>query len=409
MSTGPGGDTTTVAGTATTDPQVGVVGDGTTTRSRATSRWRRLRVPLAIVAALVVIGLLAALPEPRRSALPLAPDNPQPGGARAVAQILGRHGVDVHLVRRFDDVLAADAPGVTVLVVGDRDLGDAQLDALPGLRSDLVLLEAPWAAEAVAGITSAWSGSTAGPRTAQCSDEDALAAGEIVSSGSLAAPPDATVCFPAVEGLPDEGTYVVTEADGRRVAALAGSDLLTNEHLATAGNAALALRVLGRTPELVWYIPSLDDPYGGPGSDEAALTSTMPPWVGPLAWQLLLVVVVAGVWRGRRLGPLVTEHLPVVVRAGEATRGRGRLYRRARAHGHAGAALRAAAATRCAARLGLPRAAAAPEVVTAIAHATGRREDAVEALLYGPPPADDRGLALLARDLDDLESEVHRP
>ncbi|NUU16831.1 DUF4350 domain-containing protein, partial [Cellulomonas humilata] len=77
-------------------------------------------------------------------------------------------------------------------------------------------------------------------------------------------------------------------------------------------------------------------------------------------------------------------------------------------YGHAAAALRAGAASRSAARLGLPRSAPAPVVVDAVARATTRPAQAVEALLYGPPPTDDRGLAQLARDLDHLESEVHR-
>ncbi len=127
-----------------------------------------------------------------------------------------------------------------------------------------------------------------------------------------------------------------------------------------------------------------------------------------LALQLLLVAVVAALWRGRRLGRLVTEQLPVVVRAGETTRGRGRLYRRARSYGHAAAALRAGTAARSAARLGLPRSAPAPAVIDAVARAASRAPQDVEALLYGPPPTDDRGLARLARDLDHLESEVHR-
>ena len=134
----------------------------------------------------------------------------------------------------------------------------------------------------------------------------------------------------------------------------------------------------------------------------------MPPVVPVLALQLLLVVVVTAVWRGRRLGRLVAEPMPVVVRAAETTRGRGRLYRRGRSYGHAGAALRAGTASRSAARLGLPRSAPAPLVVDAVARATGRRPADVEALLYGPPPTDDRALAQLAHDLDHLESEVHR-
>src|SRR4029079_16437584 len=123
----------------------------------------------------------------------------------------------------------------------------------------------------------------------------------------------------------------------------------------------------------------------------------LPPVVPILALQRLLVVVVAALWRGRRLGRLVTERLPVVVRAGETTRGRGRLYRRGRSYGHAAAALRAGTAARSAARLGLPGWAPAPLVAAAAARATSRRPADVEALLYGPPPTDDRGLADLAR------------
>ena len=75
-----------------------VVGDGTSARSRSARRWRRARWPLALLALVVVAGILSALPEPRTSTLTLAPDNPGDLGARAAAQILGRQGVDL-LVR----------------------------------------------------------------------------------------------------------------------------------------------------------------------------------------------------------------------------------------------------------------------------------------------------------------------
>jgi hypothetical protein len=127
-----------------------------------------------------------------------------------------------------------------------------------------------------------------------------------------------------------------------------------------------------------------------------------------LGLQLLLVAAVAALWRGRRMGRLVTEPMPVVVRATEATRGRGRLYRRARAHGHAAAALRAGAATRCAHRLGLAASTPARQLIDAVALATGRSTHEVADLFYGPPPTDDSALATLARNLDDIESEVHR-
>jgi hypothetical protein len=184
--------------------------------------------------------------------------------------------------------------------------------------------------------------------------------------------------------------------------------VLANARLAEGGNAALALRLLGRQDRLVWYVPSFDD-IGSTEASGPALGDLLPPWTGPVAVQALVVALAAALWRGRRLGRLVTEPLPVVVQAAEATRGRGRLYRRSRAYGHAAASLRAGTASRVATRLGLPRSAGAVAVIEALAHATGRTTDDVAALLYGPPPTDDAGLTELARRLDDLESEVHRP
>ncbi|HWJ84068.1 MAG TPA: DUF4350 domain-containing protein, partial [Cellulomonas sp.] len=171
--------------------------------------------------------------------------------------------------------------------------------------------------------------------------------------------------------------------------------------------AALVLRLLGRHDHLVWYLPSLGDSSAAGDAPDPGIGDLVPPVVGVLALQLLLVVVVVGFWRGRRLGRVVTEPMPVVVHAAEATRGRGRLYRRARSYGHAAAALRAGAASRCARRLGLPASAPASQLIDAVALATGRPTHDVAALFYGPPPTDDPALARLARDLDDIESEVH--
>lgn len=398
--------TTTHAGTSTP-----VVGDGTTGRSRAASRWRRWRLPLGILGLLCVVGLLAALPKPVTSTESLAPDNALPGGARAAAQILGDQGVDVRYVRRIHDVERLAGPGSTVLLVGDGYIDTPHTDALRATGADLVLVDTYWAVGELTGSLGygTSSGGASETRDAECDDPDAVAAGTITASGTLQALDDsAVVCFPA-PGTPTAagGAYGVTTADGQRITVLTDRGPLTNAELADEGNAALVLRMLGRNERLVWYIPSQDDVDPGEAGSPA-ITDVVPPIVNILALQLLLVFVVAALWKGRRLGRVVTEQLPVVVRAGETTRGRGRLYRRSRSFGHAAAALRAGATARCCARLGLPRSAAPQVVIDALSRASGRRTDQIEALLYGPPPTDDNGLAQLARDLDHLESEVHR-
>ena len=120
------------------------------------------------------------------------------------------------------------------------------------------------------------------------------------------------------------------------------------------------------------------------------------------ALQLALAVLVLALWRARRLGRVVPEPLPVVVRAAEAVEGRGRLYRAAGARDTAAEALRAGARARLAARLGLPRDAGREGLVLALAARTGRPPQELDALLYGPAPHDDAALVRLADALDGL-------
>jgi len=399
-------------GPGTTGPGDGtVLGDGTTARSRAGRRWRRWRWVLGVVGVLAIGVLAAVLPAPVRSTTPLAPDNPQPNGARAVAQVLGDQGVSVRYVRTSGEAVDAATAGSTLLLTSDWLLTDQQLDAVAAVDADLVLLDpSPALLDRVApAVTTAWTGTgTATTVEPRCEDPDAVAAGPVVGSGSGFVPADAelpagtSLCYPVPGSL--GSLYAVSEADGRRVVALGDATLLTNAAVAQEGNAALVLRALGRNADLVWYVPSPTDTgeQGGGG-----LGDLLPPAVSLLLVQALVVVAVLALWRGRRLGRVVVEQLPVVVRAAETTRGRGRLYRTSRSTGHAAAALRAGTADRLARRLGLARSADAPAVIDAVARAAGRDPLDVADLLYGPPPTSDAGLDLLARRLDQLESEVH--
>ena len=384
-----------------------VVGDGTTTRTRAAGRWRRWR-PVFVVLGVVLAGaLLAILPAPRTSTTPLAPDNVGKNGARALAQILGRHGVTVTYVRTLHDAERAAAGGGTLLVVGDYALTPDDARQIAGLDTDLVLVAATqFLPELAPGVGLAYGGgSVPTTRQAECSDEDAVAAGTVTATGALTG---SVTCFPSPGSGPGSpGAYAVTtNAAGHRVAVLADATPLTNGALASEGNAALTIRMLGRHDHLTWFLPTLGASDAGDGT---GVGDIVPPWLGVLGLQALVVVLVVALWRGRRLGPVVAERLPVVVPAAETTRGRGRLYRRGRSYGHAAAALRAGAATRMAARLGLPRSADAPATIDAIARASGMPQQDVARLLYGPPPHDDRALATLADELDILESEVNRP
>ncbi len=377
----------------------------------APRRRRIVRRVVGGVVLLAVLALTAVLPEPRTSTDPLAPDSTADNGSRAVAQILGRQGVRVHHVSRLADAVALAGPGSTLLVTSHSLLYEEHAARLAGTAADLVLVEPDYlVSEYAPSIYSEYSwGASPEAFEARCTDPDATVAGSLVwsNSGFGATSDDVTLCFADGEGA---AGLAVTTVDGRYVAALATSLPLTNGALDSDGNAALALRLLGRNADLVWYTPDAGDLLGlDSGPSSVGIGQLVPGWVGFAAIQLFVLVVFVALWRGRRLGPLVAEPLPVVVQSSEVTRGRGRLYRRSRSYGHAGAALRAATASRCAQRLGLPRSAGAQAILDEVSYASGRSRDEVALLLYGPPPTSDTGLTHLARELDRLESEVHRP
>jgi hypothetical protein len=122
---------------------------------------------------------------------------------------------------------------------------------------------------------------------------------------------------------------------------------------------------------------------------------------------VVIVLAVAG-WRGRRLGPVVVEPLPVAVRASETTEGRARIYQRYRTRDRAAEHLRAQTVDVCSSRLGLPTNATTDALVEAVASRTGRRADEVRAVLYGPPPEGDQALVTLGHQLAAIEQEVRR-
>jgi hypothetical protein len=189
-----------------------------------------------------------------------------------------------------------------------------------------------------------------------------------------------------------------------RVLLLADREAFTNEHITAAGNAAVALGALGSAADLVWFQQSAFDPAATAGAK--TLQDLTPPWVTPLVVLLLVAGLAAALWKGRRLGPIVVEALPVIVRSRETVEGRARLYNRSRARLHAADSLRIGAIRRIAPNLGLSRTASVEEIVDAASRLLGRSRETIGAVLLTADPANDAELVRLSDDLARLESAI---
>ena len=349
---------------------------------------------------LVVVALLGAWLTAPRLGGRMDPASTSPAGAHALVALLRDRGVEVVVAQTVDDVAAAARPDTLLLAAETyRTRGDDLLRRLAAVPGDLLIVEPTARARDVLapGVRVSYDGRPSAEP--DCDLREAVRAGivrfETAARYERAGPDPLTRCY--------GGALVRYRADGRSVTVVGSADFMTNEALLTEGNAALAMNLAGERSRLIWYAPTR---LQGDASAGATVSELVPDAVTWVVAQLCLVVVLAALWRGRRLGPLVAEKLPVVVRASETVEGRARLYRSRRARDRAAAALRTATLHRLQSRLGLAATVAPAAVLSATARRCSLGEGALQDVLYGPVPQTDAELFALAQALESVERQV---
>lgn len=368
------------------------------TATRRTWLW----LTLAVVVIVVVSAVGAYLTSPRPGGR-MDPNATGPEGTHAVVTLLRDRGVEVVVADTLDDVTREARPDGLVLVAETQRIAGPEAGELLGrlarLPGDLLLMTPD--ARARKALTPDIRSGPARAFTDRpgCSLREAERAGT-VDLGT-------TATYAAAQGLSVsscyDGALVRYRSHDRTVTVVGSTSFMTNAGLAREGNAALAMNLAGSRNRLIWYAPQHVE---GGKSGKATILGLIPENVSWLVWQLCVALALAALWRGRRLGPLVAERLPVVVRASETVEGLGRLYRSHRARDRAAAALRTATLRRLTPRLGLGSAPDPPALVAAMAQRTGVHPEWLGHLLFGSPPESDEALVGLAHALDDIERQV---
>ncbi len=363
-------------------------------------RWRAGRW---VISALVLITAVATLTTSLTATRPggrMDPAATSPEGAHALVALLRDHGVDVVIADDIDDVERGARPDSMVITVQTSHLVDddilRRLAAVPGDR--LIVEPISRTRDALASaVRRDASGSVGGDP--DCDLREATRAGDVQFGASDTY--DASGDVPVTRCY--EGAVVRYTDEGRTVTVVGSSDFMTNAGLLKQGNAALAMNLAGAAPRVIWYAPQHSE---GESSGAATIFDLIPDRVMWIVLQLCLVVLLVALWKGRRIGPLVAERLPVVVRASETVEGRGRLYRSHRAADRAADALRTATLQRLLPRLGLGPNADPAAIVAAVIGRIGQDPEFVRHTLFGPAPATDTDLLNLSHALDNIERQV---
>lgn len=372
----------------------------------AAESWRALRRPMLVTGIIVLAAIVVLILTTASTSGPFSPDSTNRDGARALSNLLEKHGVNVHGTELLSDAVQPGA-GKALLIGpnGQLDRADWQRIADAGWSHLILIRPRQLELEVLApGIRSTGQTLSSASREAGCDLVAAAKAGPVTVSGSTySAPQGAKACYG--DGI--NHTVVRVDTGPQTIDVIGTSRSFTNSELADDGNAALALNMLGTHQDLTWYLPQFES--DGPDEQGGDGPPLVPPDVRYIAWALAFAVLVVALWRGRRLGPVVVERLPVIVHAAETTEGRARLYRRSRARDRAAAALRESALGKLHKAHGIPRRAEPSAVIATLAARTGWDPHTLYEALYGMPPLDDAALLNLSDVLDVLMQEVRNP
>ena len=404
------------AGTPTLDAPGQASPQHQTSRPKPLKRNRpRWLTPSIVVGLLLAVTLAVTVltPDARGNTGDLDPANPGFSGAQGLAHVLGNHGVSVTVVRSQRELFDETIDGATTVVITGtiRLSGRTAKAALAHAASaaSVVLLDPDPEVTKGMGLPvdshrTDLADVAAGCEGAQVGTDFRLAQADRAYTPTANASA-ATTCF--LDKSDGGGAMVSLPAAGlvRPPVILLGDEhLISNGAILDADNAAVALHLFGQTDRLVWYVPSLADIAAA----ESTSRSIAPAWFQPGLALATSAVVFLCLWRGRRLGRLVTEPLPVIVRAVETTESRGRMYRKSRDRSRALAVLQLATRRRLTAYLGLSTSSAVTSVAAAAAAVSGRHYQDVLHLLNSPAAHDDSSLLELANNLIALEKEVRR-
>ena len=261
----------------------------------------KLLVGAVLVAAVVVTTILVVLGTAARRQAD-DPRSPTPTGAGALGALLQDQGIDDHHRSGRRRRTAEAGPGSTLVVANaDADPGSGGAAAR---RRPVTHRAASTQQPGPADLRRRGRGVApeSGRFDPDCGVDAAVRAGTVVvedpRAGYRPTGPADFSCYPNGDGYAYLG---VRAANGSPIQLLAGG--VGNAVLGKEGNAALAMNVLGSQPKLIWLMASRTEARNVDPADA-------PPRLLPVWWQIGVVqafvaLVVVGIWRGRRLGPIL--------------------------------------------------------------------------------------------------------
>ena len=364
---------------------------------------RRRTIWLVFAAAVLVLAAALATGPPD-DGTPLDPRSTGPTGLAGVVELLRDLGVHVDISldlpndmsstvfvpldllnsERREAMLAWADEGGTLVVAG----ADARLHGLDAAGAGAADLFGPTSGEPECALTAL----------------DEVAAVRHGAWQGLVPPGDpipSVTCFP----VGDAAWLIAFEHGAGSIVALGSAEPFTNRYLGDEDNAVLAAALLGPAPgDRLVVVPR---PPIGEG--DVGVLDLVPSGFWRVLVLLTAALLLAVLWRARRLGPPVAERLPPVLPSAELAHSVANLLHRVGDRAAAAARLRADARSTACRALRVPVTIGEGELVELLARRAGVAAEQAHLALVERPVEDDATLMRIARACAHVRIIVRRP
>lgn len=339
-----------------------------------------------LILALVVVAMMAD----RGGSGSLDPRSVDPDGARGVVQVLEELGADVAIDRSVPEDDDSSA-----LLLEDRLTDDDRDRLMEWVEAGGVLV----VADPTSPLTPGTAARQTGPIAAGNCTIPALSGAELITtrSANLFPRTDAS-CFGD-----REFAHIVAEPRGAgNLVSIGGPGIFTNAALDEADEAVVLVALLAPDPDAA-RVAFLAPSVVALGDED--VTDLVPTRVTNAVLQLMVAFLLYALFRARRLGPVVSEPLPVRIEGSELVLGAGRLAERAKDPASTASVLRADLNLRSRRALGVRDDVDEEALAALIATATDVEHERVVASL-NEPVTDEDGLVRIAREIDELHTRL---
>lgn len=348
--------------------------------------------------------------ESKLSQVPFSPDNPKENGTMALSEVLRNKGTNLQIIDSIEDTYYASEKDA-IVVINPQNIPKDRLQELEENGYNDIFFMNTYNAQFqdIEEINS----SKLTEIKAQCKTESFNTETKI--SGSFLSLKideekisDSDIeykinkCFPIELDGETSYAYIEKISDTYKTSYIADPSIFTNKEITKSSNAAVALNLFNKYKNIYWYMPTKAE-FEDPSNAAPPLT---PSWAG----QIFLLICIATIFlllaKGKRLGFVIKENLPVVVKFEETNTGKANLYRKNNDQDYTANILRTYHIQKLAKLVRINPQINKEEFIRAVSEKANIKYEDVEKILYTQETQSNEELHVLSLSLESIEKKV---